>query len=84
MPFIPRSLETLPSLIFPPSARNKSSQCAVTVRPSSSASCIASAINFVFTTGLPSSERAIIPASLSAGISVISSLFKPLVIAPTT
>ena len=81
IPLTPSFWLTSPSFIFPPSAKYKSSQWATTHILFFGAFIIACAIYFVFSTGLPSSDRAITPAFERASISVGSILLSPLVTA---
>ena len=70
--------------MIPPFAKYKSSQWDTTVIPSFGAACIASAINSVLITGLPSSLKAIAPASFKAAKLQSTSLCNPFVIAADT
>ena len=79
MPGTPSLRETSPSCIRPPEARYKSSQWAVTVSPKEGACSRASSRRRVFTTGLPSSLRAMAPASFKAARSASSFPCKSLV-----
>ena len=78
-PSTPNFSAILPAFIAP-LATDFSSQCADVNEPTSFAFIIPSLITFEFTTGIPSSENAIAPASFIALKSTNSSPFSPFVI----